>query len=129
MIADSPTPPSGWDARALAAQSLEFVEQAGKDNTARRDRLRGVIQFAVDYYHQLMKSLADAPLQVDAQLARALQRVQQDGSPDSDMAVACLERCLEAQAQVDANANLATLIECWLDDLESLTRGSLPFPS
>ena len=31
--------------------------------------------------------------------------------------VACLDRCLEASEQVDRNANQATLIETWLDDL------------
>ncbi len=28
-----------------------------------------------------------------------------------------VDRCLEALVQIDANANLATLIECWIDDL------------
>ena len=35
-----------------------------------------------------------------------------------------LERCLEAMVQLDANANQATLIECWLDDLRLLTSGA-----
>jgi hypothetical protein len=29
----------------------------------------------------------------------------------------CLDRCLDAAEQIDRNANQATLIECWLDDL------------
>ena len=28
-----------------------------------------------------------------------------------------LQRCLDALTQVDANANLPTLIECWIDDM------------
>ena len=28
-----------------------------------------------------------------------------------------LDRCLLALQQIDANANVATLIECWVDDL------------
>ena len=32
-------------------------------------------------------------------------------------AAVCLDRCLDAAEQIDRNANQATLIECWLDDL------------
>jgi hypothetical protein len=28
-----------------------------------------------------------------------------------------LDRCLDAAAQIDRNANQSTLVECWLDDL------------
>jgi hypothetical protein len=34
-----------------------------------------------------------------------------------DAAAACLDICLDAQAHIDANANQATLIDWWLDEL------------
>jgi hypothetical protein len=40
---------------------------------------------------------------------------------DAITAGACLERCLEALGQIDRNANQATLIEAWLDDLAAET--------
>ena len=37
-----------------------------------------------------------------------------------DAALAALDRTLEAEEQLDRNANQATLLECWLDDLASI---------
>ena len=42
--------------------------------------------------------------------------------PTPDAAAASLERTLEAAEQVDRNANQATLIEAWLDDLAGAGR-------
>jgi hypothetical protein len=39
---------------------------------------------------------------------------------DCESLVACAERCLLARQQVAANANQATLIEAWLDDLNGI---------
>jgi hypothetical protein len=39
-------------------------------------------------------------------------------SPDA--ALAALDRTLEAEEQLDRNANQATLLECWLDDLAAI---------
>ncbi len=43
---------------------------------------------------------------------------------DSIVAAACLERCLDALGQIDRNANQATLVEAWLDDLAAETAGA-----
>ena len=36
---------------------------------------------------------------------------------DELVAAACLDRCLEVSEQIDRNAHLPTLLECWVDDL------------
>jgi hypothetical protein len=47
--------------------------------------------------------------------------------PGGDEAAAwCLEACLDATAAVDANANQATLVECWLDELGQIGRTGRP---
>jgi hypothetical protein len=46
-----------------------------------------------------------------------------------EAAAACLERCLDARAHVDANANQATVLECWLDDLAIAARGETLYDS
>jgi hypothetical protein len=38
-------------------------------------------------------------------------------TPDVEKTIARLERCLDADQQIDRNANQSTLIETWLDDL------------
>jgi DNA polymerase-3 subunit delta' len=87
---------------AFAADVGAFVDAAGKDAPARRERLKFVLGIAADYYRLLLLA--------------------QEGDPET--IANCIERCLEAQQQVDANANQATLIECWVDDLAALIQGA-----
>ncbi|MCE5302988.1 MAG: DNA polymerase III subunit [Planctomycetaceae bacterium] len=74
-----------------------FVDQAGKEASARRARLRQVIGMAVEFYRRRLREPCDATM--------------------SDRTAARLERCLDALEQIDRNANQTTLIECWADDL------------
>jgi hypothetical protein len=59
---------------------------------------------------------ADRELQEHA--GRAIER----GAAYPEAAALRLDRCLDAAAQIDRNANQATLIECWLDDLANVGR-------
>lgn len=101
----------------FAKDTLKFVESAGKESSARRGRLRQLIFFAAQFYRELMCALTglapsgDPPLREAAHKAATRWRWGEEG------AAAALDRCLLAEAQTDGNANLATLIECWLDDL------------
>ncbi|MEN6557054.1 MAG: DNA polymerase III subunit delta' [Thermoguttaceae bacterium] len=81
-------------ARAVSA----FVDQAGREASARRARLRQVIGAAVEFYRRRLREPCDNVTVSDRNAAR-------------------LERCLDALEQIDRNANQATLIECWADDL------------
>lgn len=99
-----------------------FVEQAGKDAPPRRARMHQIFGMAADFYRQLMRSLSGLPIEGDQALVRAVQTAYAVWPGDQEAAAACLERCLDAQWQVQANANQATLIDCWLDDLAAIAR-------
>lgn len=85
----------------LASVVNGYLEGAGKEPAVRRDALARVVQWATMYYRDQLRE-ATAP----------------GGSVDPEWIAARIERCDEALEQVGANANLATLIECWLDDLQ-----------
>lgn len=86
------------DSVRLAPQVAAFIDEAGKDAPARRARFRQVVGFAAEFYRQLLHA--------------------QCGTADDPQSTALrLDRCLDAIAQIDRNANQSTLIECWLDDL------------
>jgi DNA polymerase-3 subunit delta' len=110
-----------WDVPAMCKQVTGFVEAAGKEAAARRARLRQVISQVLEFYRQWMRIQCDAPAECDELLERCITAARSRTSLDVDASV---DRCLEALAQVDANANQATLIECWLDDLSLLARGA-----
>jgi DNA polymerase-3 subunit delta' len=99
-----------------------FVDEAGKDASARRQRLRDVIEMSVEFYRELTLALSGTVCGGDSGLNKAIENASTCWSGDGESAVSCIDRCLNALSQVDANANQATLIECWLDDLSQLAR-------
>jgi DNA polymerase-3 subunit delta' len=96
-----------FDAVALSKEVQQFVEAAGSDAPSRRARLRQVISCAAVNYRRTMTQLAvDSESAASPAFARS-----------SVAAAECLERCQQALLEIDANANLGTLIPCWLDDV------------
>ena len=106
----------GEQAFTFSKELSTFVDAAGKEAPARRARLHQVARWGADFYRQLMARLEGHKVKTDPALEQSLtlaakkQRI-------TEAAANNLERCIDAQGQIDANANLATLIEGWLDDL------------
>ena len=94
-----------------------FVDEAGKEASARRGRLRQVVSFATEFYRGLLHAQAGAALRDDDELAGLLRQAIERNPHDTTPTAARLDRCLEAAEQIDRNANQSTLIETWLDDL------------
>ena len=109
------------DSVGLAPIISSFIDEAGKEAAARRARFRQVVTFAADFYRRLVHVRSDLPLPSDAELRGPVEAAMKRFPGDAMVAAACLERCLEALGQIDRNANQATLIEAWLDDLAAET--------
>lgn len=108
---------AGQSNLAEAARDVTgFVEAAGKEAPARRQRLRQIVDLAIQFYRQLLGAAQGREVEGDGVLRQAAHRAHQTNYA-ADAILACLDRCLDARAQIEANANQATLIECWLDDL------------
>lgn len=88
----------------LAQQLSEFVEDAGKETAAKRNRLRWGIEAIMD------------GLRVELREAASLR------------AAACLERCDQAIGQVQSNASPVNVIEALATDLCRIRRGEIPAP-
>ncbi len=107
-----------WNPQQLVGAISSHVDAAGKDATARRTRLVQVVNQAADYFREAMLTASRAG--GESETGAALRQAAWTNDPLR--AAECVDRCLDAQAHVHANANQATLIECWIDDLASLTR-------
>jgi DNA polymerase-3 subunit delta' len=106
-----------FDGVRLAQAVAVFVDEAGKEPSARRARLRQVVAFAADFYRQLLHAQCGLSLSADRELLEHVGRAMEHGPADREATSVRLDRCLDAAAQIDRNANQATLIECWMDDL------------
>lgn len=104
---------------------LGTVDAAGKDASARRNRLREILAFAGDFFQQLMRVRSGMPTSGDAVLTNAIETA--DAKNTAETSAWMLARTLAAEEQVFANANLTNVAECWLDDIaETLIRGRVP---
>ena len=101
----------------VAAAVLAFVDQAGREPAARRERLRQVVRFTAEFYRDLLHRLSGKARGEDAELCQSVERALGHWPADGPTAAACLDRCLDAAEQIDRNVNPAILAESWLDDL------------
>jgi DNA polymerase-3 subunit delta' len=91
-----------FDPVAISGPFDEFLGKGAKEAAARRERFRQILSFAGEVLRDDLRAAAEA-----------------GGSPEA--ALAALDRTLEAEEQLDRNANQATLLECWLDDLAAIS--------
>jgi DNA polymerase-3 subunit delta' len=105
-----------FDLLPAAKTVSQFVDAAGKESAAKRDRLRLVVSLAEEFYRAALMNMTTGQASGEASLREAVQRAS-NWLPGDEAASACLEVCLDAYDHIDANVNQATLIEWWLDEL------------
>jgi DNA polymerase III subunit delta' len=105
---------------ALARLTVKFVEEAGKEAAPRRRRLHQVIGFAADFYRRLLRAANATPNEENTQPDRFIGDALKRQPLGGEKSIARLQRCLDADQQVDRNANQSTLIEAWFDDLADM---------
>jgi DNA polymerase III subunit delta' len=105
------------DSTGLARMVAAFVDEAGKEPSARRARFRQVVAFAAEFFRQLLHAQCGVSVSEDLELRNQVNIAIERGLGDRQPSAARLDRCLDAAAQIGRNANQSTLIECWLDDL------------
>jgi DNA polymerase-3 subunit delta' len=89
-----------FDATRLTRDIEEFVNEAGKEADARRQRLR---QLASIFSRSLSSRLPEI-----------------SEEPAVEAMLAAIDRSLDAEEQVGRNANQSTLIGAWIDDLAQI---------
>ena len=109
------------DSLRLAKAVIAFIDEAGKEASQRRSRARQIIGMAAEFYRRWLRSVSGAAAEGDAELQAIVERAQYAHPLDEETIARCLDRTLEALEHIDRNANQATLVECWLDDLWQLT--------
>jgi DNA polymerase-3 subunit delta' len=110
-----------WSAELLK-QIAGFVESAGTDAPARRNRLRVIISFALQFYRHLLHASCGHAMEADDCLAESVRVALRSWKSGHAGIVSCIENCLEALAQIDANAHVNTVIDVWFDEISLAAR-------
>ncbi|MGY8767435.1 MAG: DNA polymerase III subunit [Pirellulales bacterium] len=107
---------------AISKLTVEFVDQAGKDASVRRERLSDIVSFAREFFQYVLHCITGQNRQVDAVLETNAVMAMKFLGNRPEALICCLDRCLDAQAQIEVNANLTSLTDAWFDDLSSALR-------
>ena len=112
----------GWSGMELAKEVIAFVDAAGTDAASRRERQRCAIGFATDFFRHVARAQVDEGLPRPPGLDAVVMRFVADWSHGPEAAALAVDRCVLAAECVTANANQATNLESWLDDLATICR-------
>jgi DNA polymerase-3 subunit delta' len=102
------------DGVGLARQWTEFVEEAGKESAAQRRRAALVLRLLVECFNEVLQLRTGAtPRLADPADAAPLRALADRLDPDQLLAI--LERCLDADQQIDRRVQLVLIIEALVD--------------
>ena len=112
----------------FAKSILGFVDSAGKDAAKKRARLRRVADFAISFLRQIFLQASEIELNcedpaVNSAVQSAIENWGRSGNQVAEIAATAIERSVDVQWQVKANANQANIVEAWLLDLGKICRG------
>jgi DNA polymerase-3 subunit delta' len=100
---------------ALTRETLSFVDAAGKDAQPRRERLRMVLESAVDFYRSAIRLSITGSLPPDPLLSHHLSTWR----GTSEESLEKVAHSLGALEGIDRNANLGIVIDAWTARLEA----------
>jgi DNA polymerase-3 subunit delta' len=109
------------DSVGLARAWNEFVEQAGKDSAAQRQRATLVLRLVIDFLNDALRMrLGGTPRLAEPDELRALETLAKRA--DVEKMLAILERCLQGDEHIDRRVQLSLALEALTDELgEKLT--------
>ena len=117
-------------ASGYTSEVLGFIDGAGKDGSAKRDRAVLAGDFAIEFYSQWLASLTGAiRTTTDPSIVAAIEKTpdttQHDVNEIAQRVAQCVESTISMQRKIRANVSAANVIELWLRDLGRASRGQL----
>jgi DNA polymerase-3 subunit delta' len=104
------------DSAALAKQWLQFTEEAGKEAAAQRRRAALALRLFIDFLNDALRvSLGGDARLADADDRQALQDLAKRAGEERLLEM--LDRCLEADLQIDRRVQLVLILEALTDAL------------
>lgn len=102
----------------LSKELLAGIDEIGGDLASQRTNASWLIRFAVEFYRQSLRLLADGQAEVEIpQVRRFIDGLQGVPCDPSELCINLLERCLETQQQINMKAPLPLCFENLTTDL------------
>ena len=117
-------------ANGFTSDVLGFIDGAGKEGAAKRDRAVLAGDFAIEFFSYWLSSVTGAAsTPVDSALSEAISLTPDSTTHDineiSHRIAQCIESTVTMQRKIRANVAAANAIEMWLRDLGRACRGQL----
>lgn len=109
------------DFTKLAKAVQGNMESVGADSQPRRERLKVILDFALQFYRSGMQSRLRAQ-SAQADNATDIVRYGHLMTLHSDVFITAIKRCLEAREHLDRMVSPASLIEAWAADLAVISQ-------
>jgi len=104
------------DSVGLAKAWSQFVEEAGKETAAQRQRATLVLRLLIDFFDDVLRvQLGGTPRLAEPDELRILETLAQ--RVDVEKTLTVLERCLQADLQNDRRAQLVLILEALTDEV------------
>jgi DNA polymerase-3 subunit delta' len=104
------------DSAGVARAWGEFVEEAGKESAAQRQRAALVLRLVIDFLADVLRlQLGGTPRLAEPDEVRALEVLAK--RVDVEKTLATLERCLRGDEHIDRRVQLALALEALTDEL------------
>jgi len=111
------------DTVGLARSWMRFVEEAGKEAAAQRQRAAQVLELLIDFLSAaLSRSVGATPKLAEPEDLRALEELVRRTEPNQLSSV--LDRCLEAGMHIDRRVQLVLIVEALVDALGQRLRSA-----
>jgi DNA polymerase-3 subunit delta' len=112
------------DGVVLAKELTRFVEEVGKESAAQRRRAALVLRLLIEFLKDAVRfSLGGTPQPADPEDLRGLENLAKGAEPE--LLLELLDRCLEADAQIDRRVQLVLVLEGLVDSLGQKQRAAV----
>lgn len=108
-----------------AEKMIESVESVGTEKGAQREYAGWVLRFCIEFYRRALLAVAGDSPHTAAQLPQVQAFVARFGTPNEDtidMLGDAVDRCLNAEWQLEANVGIPLFLDAFFDDLGRILR-------
>lgn len=116
-----------YDSIKLADYAKSVMEGASTVKAGQRSHAGWMLRFCIEFFRQSLLGVAggDAAGGLFPEVARFISRFPERTETQIDRLAELLDRCLQADRQIEANASLALALEVLFDDLGKILRSPL----